>query len=168
MAATPASQSLRINADGLITGKLAFTQTDGNEYIDSLADGYLDLAATTGIRLTSPLTRVTGDLYIGNNADSDPAIVFDGDTHDGSIGYDEDNQIVYKTATGDKDINLGLKEWIRSDEGKAFVPPKGALGSGERTFGNAGGKSQAVPSRQEVGAMLEEALLGGGFSGGGE
>jgi hypothetical protein len=67
-----------------------FTQTDGNEYIDSLNDGYLDLGATTGIRLTSPLTRVTGDLYVGNNAAVDPAIVFDGDTNDGQITWMED------------------------------------------------------------------------------
>jgi hypothetical protein len=31
--------------------KVSFTQTDNNEYIDSLADGYLDIAATTGVRL---------------------------------------------------------------------------------------------------------------------
>lgn len=34
----------------LATDKIKFTQTDGNEYVDSLADGYLDLEATTGIR----------------------------------------------------------------------------------------------------------------------
>ncbi len=50
MAAAPADQTLRINAAGLITDKLAFTQIDGNEYIDSLADGYLDYRATTGHR----------------------------------------------------------------------------------------------------------------------
>lgn len=33
-----------------ISDKLAFTQTDLNEYIDSLADGYLDYRATTGHR----------------------------------------------------------------------------------------------------------------------
>ena len=35
----------------IIPSKLAFTQADLNEYIDSLTDGYLDLGATTGIRL---------------------------------------------------------------------------------------------------------------------
>jgi hypothetical protein len=73
----------------LFTDKVKFTQTDGNEYIDSLADGYLDLAATTGIRLTSPLTRITGDLYLGNNVAADPAIVFDGSANDGQISFDE-------------------------------------------------------------------------------
>ena len=66
------------------------TQTDGNEYLDSLNDGYVDIGATTGIRLNSPLTRITGDLYVGNNADIDSAIVFDGDTNDGQIKFMED------------------------------------------------------------------------------
>ncbi|MFA5135552.1 MAG: LamG domain-containing protein [Patescibacteria group bacterium] len=44
------SGKLRIN------DKLMFTQSDGNEYIDSLADGYLDIGATTAIRLNSGTT----------------------------------------------------------------------------------------------------------------
>jgi len=36
---------------GLLAGdKIKFTQTDGNEYIDSLADGYMDYRATTAHR----------------------------------------------------------------------------------------------------------------------
>lgn len=47
MAATPASQTLRINASTLVTDKIAFTQTDLNEYIDSLdPNGMLDYGAT--------------------------------------------------------------------------------------------------------------------------
>ena len=48
--------SLRLRKDFLVTGKttlfdkLMFTQTDGNEYIDSLADGYMDYGATTAHR----------------------------------------------------------------------------------------------------------------------
>jgi len=41
-------------APSIFTDKVCFTQTDGNEYIDSLADGYLDIGATTGIRLRAP------------------------------------------------------------------------------------------------------------------
>ncbi len=43
----------------LFTDKVCFTQTDKNEYIDSLGDGYLDLEATTGIRL-----RINGNLEL--------------------------------------------------------------------------------------------------------
>ena len=76
--------------DVLFTDKIKFTQVDGNEYIDSLADGYLDLAATTEVRAVGPAFRVQGDLYVGNNAAVDPVIVFDGDTNDGQITFNED------------------------------------------------------------------------------
>ncbi|MBI4708255.1 MAG: DUF2190 family protein [Candidatus Omnitrophica bacterium] len=41
-----------LDSDGklYLTDKLILTQSDGNEYIDSLADGYIDIEATTGIR----------------------------------------------------------------------------------------------------------------------
>lgn len=51
--ADPASQTLRLNASILVTDKLAFTQTDLNEYIDSLADGYMDYGATTAHRFNT-------------------------------------------------------------------------------------------------------------------
>lgn len=53
MAAAPADQTLRINAATTVTDKITFTQTDGNEYIDSESDGELDLGATTAINLRS-------------------------------------------------------------------------------------------------------------------
>jgi len=50
----------------IVKDKIRFTQVDGNEYIDSLADGYLDAEATTGIRLringTEQLNLVDGVL----------------------------------------------------------------------------------------------------------
>jgi hypothetical protein len=82
---------VNIQGQTLVDDKIKFTQTDGNEYIDSLADGYLDLGATTEIRLNGPATRVMGDLYVGNNADVDPSIIFDGDSNDGQITYVEDS-----------------------------------------------------------------------------
>jgi len=39
-----------LNGATLATDKIAFTQVDLNEYIDSLADGYIDYRATTGHR----------------------------------------------------------------------------------------------------------------------
>jgi hypothetical protein len=40
----------------LFSDKVQFTQTDGNEYIDSLNDGYMDYGATTLHRFNNPLT----------------------------------------------------------------------------------------------------------------
>ena len=42
--------NIDLNGITLATDKIAFTQTDLNEYIDSLADGYIDYRATTGHR----------------------------------------------------------------------------------------------------------------------
>jgi hypothetical protein len=50
---------LNIQGQILVDDKIMFTQTDGNEYIDSLNDGYIDIGATTGIRLLQN-TVVTG------------------------------------------------------------------------------------------------------------
>ena len=49
---TNAAKRLTILGSGevLLAGKLAFTQSDLNEYIDSLADGYMDYRATTAHR----------------------------------------------------------------------------------------------------------------------
>jgi len=46
----------------LLSIPLYFTQTDGNEYIDSLADGYLDIGATTALRL-KPVTIAEDAIY---------------------------------------------------------------------------------------------------------
>lgn len=46
-----ADTSIDMNGIVLATNKISFTQIDNLEYIDSLADGYLDEEATTGIRL---------------------------------------------------------------------------------------------------------------------
>jgi len=80
------------------------------------------------------------------------------------VGYNDDEQIVFKTESGDLDLAVGLKNWSKSEEGKAFVAPRGAQGSGERTFGKTNTNTTVKPSRAEVGNMLEEALLGGGLN----
>lgn len=82
--------TLRVGHVTIVNNAIWFTQTDGNEYIDSLNDGYMDYAATTGHRFAGPRVTVQGDLYVGNNAAADPVIVFDGDTTDGQITWMED------------------------------------------------------------------------------
>ena len=53
--------------------KIIFTQTDGNEYIDSLADGYLDIYATTAVRFVS----TDHILKLGDAAGTDKVYVHD-------------------------------------------------------------------------------------------
>jgi len=65
-APTTITNRLYVKATGgtIFDNKISLTQTDGNEYIDSLADGYVDIGATTGIRLLQD-TVVTGTLEAG-------------------------------------------------------------------------------------------------------
>ena len=49
---------LEVNGTGLFKDKLKFTQDDGNEYIDSGADNYVDIGATTAVRINSILQLV--------------------------------------------------------------------------------------------------------------
>jgi hypothetical protein len=51
---------LRVEGTTLLTDKLKFTQTDGNEYIDSLNDNFMDYGATTAHRFN------TGKVGIGS------------------------------------------------------------------------------------------------------
>ena len=51
--------SIQKNGEILISNKLKFTQTDGNEYIDSLNDGYMDYGATTAHRFNTPVRGTT-------------------------------------------------------------------------------------------------------------
>jgi hypothetical protein len=44
---------IEIPVEVQLSDKLKFTQTDGNEYIDSLADGYMDYGATTAHRFNN-------------------------------------------------------------------------------------------------------------------
>lgn len=52
---TSPAQKLHVAGVTLVTDKIALTQTDLNEYIDSLADGYMDYGATTAHRFNNPL-----------------------------------------------------------------------------------------------------------------
>jgi hypothetical protein len=51
---------LNIKGQTLVDDKIMFTQTDGNEYIDSLADGYLDLGATIAVRSQGTFQTLNG------------------------------------------------------------------------------------------------------------
>jgi hypothetical protein len=64
------SATLEVNGTTLLRDKLCFTQTDLNEYIDSLADGYLDIRYTTALRI--------GDGTNYSSFEADGTLVFNG------------------------------------------------------------------------------------------
>ena len=68
----------------LFRNKVKFTQTDGNEYIDSDADGYVDLHATTATRAhtgfvipsgTTPAPAVEGAIFLDTDAGANGTLV---------------------------------------------------------------------------------------------
>ena len=59
---TSPQDKLEVNGTVLVKDKLKFTQDDGNEYIDSLNDGFMDYGATTLHRFNAPI-RTTTTLY---------------------------------------------------------------------------------------------------------
>lgn len=63
-----AANVFKLDGKMLVMDKIAFTQTDKNEYIDSLADGYMDYGATTAHRTLVGGTenaRVDGSVVAG-------------------------------------------------------------------------------------------------------
>jgi hypothetical protein len=69
---------LNVQGQILVDDKIMFTQTDGNEYIDSLADGYLDIGATTQIRFNNDISILINGKKIILGEDSNATLQFDG------------------------------------------------------------------------------------------
>lgn len=69
-----------VSGAALFSDKIKFTQTDGNEYIDSLADGYMDYGATTGHRFDADifLGSDSRKIAFGTDGASDSYIHYDG------------------------------------------------------------------------------------------
>lgn len=56
---------------------------------------------------------------------------------DKRVRYSEDgDQLTFRDADGSEvDLGTGLKGWVKSDDAKIFLPPRGASGSGDRLGG---------------------------------
>jgi len=83
---TNPQDTLEVNGTGLFKDKIKFTQDDGNEYIDSLNNGYMDYGATTGHRFYEKI------YLIEDTADTaSPTLYFEGgNTRRGTICQKED------------------------------------------------------------------------------
>jgi hypothetical protein len=125
---------LEVNGTVLVKDALKFTQDDGNEFIDSQNDGYLDIGATTAIRLeqdtiiegTSKLYfNDAGGEYISGNAsdltitsgfnlniDAGGHVEFDGC----GVGFDLETP-AYSAADTDVNFINGNKQFVTFDGG---------------------------------------------------
>lgn len=50
------------------------------------------------------------------------------------VFLNEDGELKFKSSIGEVDMDQGVKQWSKSTDGKAFLPPKGAQGSGDRSL----------------------------------
>ena len=70
--------TLEVNGTILVKDKLKFTQDDGDEYIDSLADGFMDYGATTAHRFLADVKITSDTLKIYRGVGDDVFDYFDG------------------------------------------------------------------------------------------
>lgn len=82
-------------------------------------------------------------------------------TEEGRIARAEDGKIVWKNGDDEVDLGKGLGEWLKSDEGKTFVPARDVRGSGG---GGGGGKGpDGKDKRYDDGSFaadIQKAVLG--------
>ena len=63
---------------------------------------------------------------------------------------DEGDDIVF----GDLDLDTGLKDWVRSDDAKIYLPPRGTHGSGDPRNGKRPPPQGAQPQPGDIGRAL--------------
>lgn len=76
---------------------------------------------------------------------------------------DDGESIVFKDSDGtDVDLDSGLNSWIKGDDAKVYLPPRGISGSGDqRGKGPNQGSQQRQYARGELGTALAGALSDG-------
>lgn len=73
------------------------------------------------------------DMLVQSGVDSKHvkhAIAFLKSEHD--VKYDEDGTIKMKVGFDDLDLHEAVKSWVKTDEAKLYMSPKGAVGSGQK------------------------------------
>ncbi len=75
---------------------------------------------------------------------------------------DDGDSIVFRAGDrGDVDLEAGLRTWLKSDDAKLYLPPKGTQGSGDRPAnGGPSTRPSGPPERRDVADGLRRALLG--------
>lgn len=87
---------------------------------------------------------------IATLVDSDKAVGYTTDEY----ASDKDKLVFRSKTEGEQDLITGLRSWVKSDEGKSFVAPKGVQGSGDRSY-SAGKKAESgAMSNDEFASVL--------------
>lgn len=83
------------------------------------------------------------------------------------VRFDEDGErVLFKGDDGEElPLNDGLAAWLKGDDAKMFLPPRGTTGSGHRPTGTIPtGNHRAPPANGQLGQQLANALFGPGVS----
>jgi hypothetical protein len=68
------------------------------------------------------------------------------------VRIDDDDRVLFKGDDGDElPLADGVKSWVKTDEAKIYLPPRGSQGSGDRSQGKGTPNGQQQPS---VGSVL--------------
>lgn len=82
-------------------------------------------------------------------------------TEDKRVVRDEDGKIIFRDDDGPADFRKGFEAWINSEEGKHFLPARGAAGSGTAQGGQRTGTSGKPMTKKQIGMeMLKRTLTG--------
>lgn len=74
------------------------------------------------------------------------------------VSYGDNDAIVFRHDDDAIDLASGLKGWMKSDEGKHFLPPRGASGSGSNPGGGGANKGQQPQNVDPIMAALTAAV----------
>jgi len=79
-----------------------------------------------------------------------------------SYASDDSDEIVVKANDSVYSLTDGMNNWLKSDDAKIYLAPKGATGSGDRSYSKTNNTNTTgkPPSRQQVGSMLMQAFAG--------
>jgi len=85
------------------------------------------------------------------------------------VRFDEDERPLFKTDDGDElPLADGLKVWLKSDDAKVFLPPRGTTGSGHRPVATTPTNGTTGVPAGQLGQRLAKALFGPSAAGGDE
>ncbi len=74
---------------------------------------------------------------------------------------DEPEAVVFRASDGDQDLSAGVRAWLKSEEGKVFLPPRGTQGSGDRAVGNSPTTAGQGITKAHVASLIGQALANG-------
>lgn len=64
---------------------------------------------------------------------------------------DDSDELVFRDGTTDVDFDTGMKGWLKTDDAKLYLPPRGTQGSGDRPGSRPGSSGTPAPT---VGGVL--------------